>query len=301
MSLLTPMLPENVAASRPPLARRFPIGRGYVLPWVGGGVLAVMVLGAIFVPLVSPFGVDSLDFSAVLRAPGSSVQGHLHLFGTDELGRDILTRVFYGARFSLWISAVSVLGAFLLGTAVGLIAGYVGGLVDDVLMRICDVQLAFPLVLLALAILAALGSSVKDVMFVFILTLWPVFARTARGSTLVLREQTFVESARAVGASHTRILLKHILPNAAGPLVVVGTFQFASVIIYESALGFLGLGVQPPTPTWGNMIAEGRQYLGTSWWISALPGLMLVATTMSVNWIGDGITRVLNPRQRRQV
>jgi peptide/nickel transport system permease protein len=298
---LSPGIEAFDAADELPAVRPRRSLRPYAGPLVGGAVLAVIVLAAILVPWLSPFGVDQQNLDAILRHPGwHDAQGHVHPFGTDGLGRDVMTRVFDGARYSLWISLVSVTGAFVIGTSLGLVAGYAGGVLDDVLMRICDVQLAFPLVLLALAIIALLGASVRNVIIVFVLTLWPVFARTIRGSTLILREHAFIEAARAIGASRTRIVLRHVLPSAAGPLVVVATFQFASVIIYESALGFLGLGVQPPTPTWGNMIAEGRQYLGTAWWMAFFPGAALVLTTMATNLIGDGVGRVLDPRQRRQ-
>ena len=260
---------------------------------LGVAILLLIVLLALLVPVVSPYGVEQQDFNIILAHPSSR-----HLFGTDELGRDIFTRVCYGARYSLFISFLSVAGAAIVGTALGLVAGYLGGIVDDVVMRICDLQLAFPLVLLALTVIAILGGSVLNVILVFALTIWPVFARTVRGSTILLRERPFVDASRAIGASRGRILLRHVLPNALSPLVVVGTFQFASVVIYEASLGFLGLGVQPPTPTWGNMMAEGRQYISSAWWICLFPGVALVLTTAAANWLGDGLNRIIDPRQR---
>jgi peptide/nickel transport system permease protein len=266
---------------------------------IGATMLAVIILATIIVPILSPFGYDDQDLASFLLAPGSrSADGFLHLFGTDSLGRDVFTRVFLGGRYSLFVSLLSITGALIIGCSLGLLAGYVGGWVDDIVMRICDLQLAFPLVLLALAIVALLGGSVSIMVLVFILTIWPVFARTVRGSVLVIREQPFVESARSIGASSWRIALKHIMPNTLSAVIVVATFQFATVIIYESSLGFLGLGVQPPTPTWGNMMAEGRQFLSVAWWITLFPGAILVLATLSANLLGGGVERLLDPRKR---
>lgn len=289
---------EITAPSRRFSVRR--LGEPRAVTAIGVTLLSVIVLATIFVPILSPFGFDQQDLSSFLLPPGSrSADGALHLFGTDTLGRDVLTRVFLGGRYSLFVSLASITGALIVGCSLGLLAGYLGGWVDDIIMRICDLQLAFPLVLLALSIVALLGGSVTVMIVVFILTIWPVFARTVRGSVLVIREQPFVESARSIGASSWRVALKHILPNTLGAVVVVATFQFASVIIYESSLGFLGLGVQPPTPTWGNMMAEGRQFLSTAWWITFFPGAILVLATLSANLLGGGIERLVDPRKRQ--
>lgn len=280
-------------------AGRWRLPRAYVFPALGGALLSLIVLATIVVPIFSPYGYDQQDLSAFLLPPMSvDKTGGLHYFGTDALGRDVFTRVFFGGRISLFVSLVSVLGALILGTVLGLVAGYRGGWIDDVVMRLCDLQLAFPLVLLALAVVALFGGSVTVMVAVFVVTLWPVFARTVRGSVLVLRELPYIESARSIGVSGARIVVRHIFPNCLGPLVVVATFQFASVIIYEASLGFLGLGVQPPTPTWGNMMAEGRLFLTTAWWITFFAGMALVLATLGTNWLGDGIGRFLDPRQR---
>jgi peptide/nickel transport system permease protein len=261
-------------------------------------MLLSIVAATIIVPIVSPYGYNEQNLSSFLLPPMQMGENGVHLFGTDSLGRDVFTRVFRGGQISLLVSLISVAGALILGCCLGLLAGYRGGWVDDVVMRLCDLQLAFPLVLLALAVVALLGGSVPIMVAVFVLTIWPVFARTVRGSVLVIREQPFVESAHSIGASGWRVAFKHILPNTLGPVVVVATFQFASVIIYEASLGFLGLGVQPPTPTWGNMMAEGRQFLTSAWWITFFPGFILVLATLSANWLGRGVERLVDPRQR---
>lgn len=301
-------MPE-VTVDAPPVAAALPRERGarWRLLWrygflalLGGGVIAVVVLGAVLVPLVSPFESDGQLLSGRLNGPGFvDAEGLRHLLGTDALGRDVLTRVFVGARFSLFIALLSVLGSAVIGTAVGLVAGYRGGWVDDALMRVVDVQLSFPLVLLALALVALLGPSLTNVVVVFVMTGWPIFARTVRASTLTLKQRTFVEAAHALGSSATRVVLRHILPNAAGPLLVVATFELAKVLIYESSLGFLGLGVQAPTATWGNMMADGRDAIDISWWITFFPGLTLVLTAAAANWLGDGLNQLLDPRARR--
>lgn len=270
-----------------------------MLAVLGGSVIMLIVIAAFIVPMLSPFGETEQNLLGRLQGPGwENAEGLSHWFGTDGLGRDVLTRVFVGARFSLFISAVSVAGSLLIGTTVGLIAGYRGGFIDDVLMRLVDLQLAFPLVLLALALVALLGPSLLNVILVFTLTGWPVFARTIRASALSLKKRDFVEAARGLGASNTRLMFRHILPNSLGPLTVVATFEIAKVLIFESSLSFLGLGVQAPTPTWGNMMADGRAFLDTAWWVMLFPGVTLVLTAAASNWLGDGLNSMVDPRLR---
>jgi peptide/nickel transport system permease protein len=270
-----------------------------MLAVLGGSVILLIVTAAFIVPMLSPFGETQQNLLGRLQGPGwENAEGLSHWFGTDGLGRDVLTRVFVGARFSLFISAVSVAGSLLIGTTVGLIAGYRGGFIDDVLMRLVDLQLAFPLVLLALALVALLGPSLLNVILVFTLTGWPVFARTIRASALSLKKRDFVEAARGLGASNTRLMFRHILPNSLGPLTVVATFEIAKVLIFESSLSFLGLGVQAPTPTWGNMMADGRAFLDTAWWVMLFPGVTLVLTAAASNWLGDGLNSIVDPRLR---
>jgi peptide/nickel transport system permease protein len=226
------------------------LARRIALPALGAVIFLVVIGGSLLGPLASPFDPYAQDLLARLTPPGTvSDAGHTHRLGADELGRDILVRMLLGARFSLAVSFVSVIGAGLLGTTIGLASGYYGGYLDDAVMRITDMQLAFPTMLLALAIVALLGSSLINVVLVFVLTGWPIFARTIRASTLAYRDGTIVEAARCIGCGDRRVLFRHILPLTASPLAVVGAFELAKVIIYEASLGFLGLGVQPPTPT----------------------------------------------------
>ena len=273
-------------------------GEGF-LALLGGGLLVLMVLFALLVPILVDIDPNHQTLTDRLMPPGSrGSTGVFHLLGTDALGRDIAVRVFIGARFSLLISFAAVLGAMVFGTITGLVAGYRGGLIDDVLMRIVDLQLSFPIVLLALALVALLGPSLGNVILVFALTSWPVFARTIRASTLTIKERAFVEAAYGIGTRRTRIMFGQILPNALGPLTVIATFELAKVLIYESSLGFLGLGIQPPTATWGNMMADGRNYLGTAYWITLFPGLALVTSAAAANWLGDGTNQLIDPRLR---
>lgn len=286
-------------ANRSTHHRRF-LDQGFLLI-LAATIFLIVVAAAVAVPALWPAASNTQDLLGRLRPPGSTDDdGLIHVFGTDALGRDVFARVFYGARYSLIIAFTSVLGSLLVGTVVGLVAGYRGGWVGSVLMRLVDLQLAFPLVLLALALVALIGPSAVNVVIVFILTGWPIFARTVRASTLTLRDRAFVDAARTVGARHPRIMLRHILPNALGALIVVATFELAKVLIYESSLSFLGLGVQPPAPTWGNMMSDGRNYLQVAWWITFFPGITLVLSAAAANWLGDGLNQRLDPRARRR-
>jgi peptide/nickel transport system permease protein len=268
---------------------------------IGGAIIVFVVLAAIFGPTMSPFDPLKQDLLGRLQPPGAvNTDGLRHIMGSDALGRDVFTRVLVGARYSLVISVLSVVGAMLIGTMAGLVAGFRGGRIDDIVMRLVDVQLSFPIVLLALTLVAILGPSGGNVVLVFVLTGWPIFARTTRASTLVLRSRDFVEAAVGMGSPSMTILRRHILPNALAPLTVVATFELAKVLIFESSLSFLGLGVQPPTPTWGNMMSEGRSFLENAWWITFFPGMALVFTAAAFNWLGDGLNAVIDPRQRRR-
>jgi peptide/nickel transport system permease protein len=291
---------EHTTRRRPHLSRAWILIRHAALPLFGAMTLLTVVIAAIVVPEISSLDPYAPNLVARLQPPGwIDENGVTYILGTDQLGRDILTRLFLGARLSLWISFVAVGGSGLAGVLVGLMSGYQGGYLDDIVMRLVDLQLAFPLILLALAIVALLGPSITNVIAVFVITGWPVFARVVRASTLSLREKEFVEAARCIGATNLRILLRHILPNAARPLIVIASFELGKVIMYESSLGFLGMGAQPPTPTWGNMMAEGRPYLNTAWWLIFFPGLALVVTVAAANYIGDGLNELLDPRSKR--
>jgi peptide/nickel transport system permease protein len=260
-------------------------------------VVTVVVLAAVFAPLISPFDPLAQDISQRLKEPGwQDAQGRVHPLGTDHLGRDILARVIYGSRIALLVGLAAVLISGILGMAIGLVAGYFGGKVDDVLMRLADVQLAFPFILLAIAVIGVLGPNLRNIIVVIGVSSWVVYARVVRGEVLSIREREFVQAAIALGGGSTRILVRHILPNAFTPWLVVATLDMARVVVLESALSFLGLGVQPPTPTWGGMLADGRVYLSTAWWLATFPGLAILVTVLGINLFGDGLRDTLDPR-----
>lgn len=273
--------------------------RRSILGLVGVGLAAATVAAALLAPVIAPASPTSVALGSRLLPPMARDRvGVLHPLGTDPLGRDVLSRIVYGARISLIVGAASVALAGVLGLTAGLVSGYVGLAVDTVIMRIVDLQLAFPFILLALAIVALLGPSVTNIVLVFVFTSWPVYARTARASVLVIRSLEYVEAARSAGAPASRVLLRHVLPNASGPMLVVASFEMARVIIAEAAMSFLGLGIRPPTPTWGNMLADGRAYIRDAWWLSTFPGLAIMLLAGSVNFIGDAVRDALDPRLR---
>ncbi len=260
-------------------------------------VVAMVALTAVFAPALSPFDPLEQDIGQRLKEPGwQDAQGRAHLLGTDHLGRDILARIIYGSRVALMVGLSAVLISGLLGMAIGLVAGYFGGRVDDFFMRLADIQLAFPFILLAIAVIGVLGPSLRNIIVVIGVSSWVVYARVVRGEVLSIREREFVQAAIALGSRDGRILLRHVLPNAFTPWLVVATLDMARVIVIESALSFLGLGVQPPTPTWGGMLADGRVYLSTAWWLATFPGLAILVTVLGINLFGDGLRDTLDPR-----
>ena len=265
---------------------------------VGLVVVVVVVVTAVGAPLISPFDPIEQDLGDLrLKAPGfRDAGGRVHPLGTDHLGRDLLARVIHGARPALLVGFAAVAISGLIGMAAGLISGYFGGRTDDVLMRLADIQLAFPFILLAIAVIGVLGPSLKTIIIVIGVSSWVVYARIVRGAVLTLREREFVQAARALGGGDVRILLRHVLPNAFTPWLVVATLDMARVIVIESALSFLGLGVQPPTPTWGGMLADGRVYISTAWWLATFPGLAILVTVLGINLFGDGLRDTLDPR-----
>jgi len=256
----------------------------------GGVLMLAMALTAVFAEVLQTHDPIATDAAYTLGAPRAE-----HVFGTDHLGRDVFSRVIYGARVSLVVglAAVSVGGA--LGTALGIAAGYRGGLADSVIMTLADAQLAFPFILLAIGIIAVLGPSFPTLIVVIGLSGWVTYARILRSQVLVLRAREFVDAIHALGGSVPRVIVRHILPNVLSSLVVVATLELARAIVLEATLSFLGLGVQPPTPSWGGMIHEGREYLDSAWWISTFPGLVLMLTSIVVSRTGDWLRDLLDP------
>jgi peptide/nickel transport system permease protein len=264
---------------------------------IGLLIMSTVVSLAVFADRIAPRSPTAQQILLRLKPPGfvDPRSGKVAWLGTDHLGRDILSRIVYGSRVSLMISVPAVLVAATLGLGLGLVAGYYRGWIDAVVMRCVDLQLAFPFILLALSIVALMGPSLRNIIFVFIITTWPVYARTTRGVVLTIRALDYVQSARSLGASDGRILLRHVAPGIVSPVLVLASFEVARMIILEAALGFLGLGVPPPTPTWGSMLADGRDYLRDAWWIAAFPGLAIMITAAGSNFLGDGLRDMLDP------
>jgi len=259
----------------------------------GGVVLALLILLAIIAPLISSYDPTAVALRTRLQPPSAS-----HFFGTDEFGRDILTRVFYGARISLPVGLIALAIGVSLGTLVGLIAGFYGKAVDALLMWMVDVLLAFPGLLLALLVVAILGVDLRNVMIAVGVSMIPRFARLVRGTVLSAKENLYVDAARAIGVPERRILVRHVLPNVISPVIVLGTLSLGVTILTAAGLSFVGLGAKPPSPEWGAMIAEGRQFLQRQWWIGTFPGVAILLTVLAVNLIGDGLRDALDPRMR---
>jgi len=261
-------------------------------------LVPVGVMG-LFATTLAPYDPNWLDTAARLTPPTMSLSGlGRHALGTDQLGRDVLSRMMYGTQISLTVGAFSVLVAGILGLVLGLIAGYRGGWVDALIMRVVDVVLSFPYILLAISIVAVLGASLRNIIIVFALSSWVVYARIVRGAVLALRNREYVLAARTVGCSPARIVFRHVLPNIVSPLTVIASFELARIIVAEATLGFLGLGVPPPAASWGSMLADGRNYIQMAWWIGTLPGLALTMTVLGINVFGDALRDALDPRLR---
>ena len=287
MSVTATMLPV-VARPRRRLSFRAAFGLG-VLLLIGGS--------AVFAPQLAPWDPARQMLTKRLRPPMWQARGlREHPLGTDHLGRDILSRILHGGRISLGVGLTAVTLSALIGVTLGLLAGFFGGRADALIMRIVDVFLAIPYILLAMGVVFALGPSLLNVILVMGATRWVQFARIVRADVLSIREREFVAGARARGNRPLRLLLRHVLPNALTPIIVVATLELAFMIIYESALSFLGLGVQPPTPTWGWMLADGRNYVATAWWLATFPGLAIMLTVLAVNLLGDWLRDTLDPR-----
>jgi peptide/nickel transport system permease protein len=266
---------------------------------IGGAIVALVVLCALFAPLLAPHDPNAQDLALAVKPPAWSAGGVPgYVLGTDHLGRDIFSRIVWGSRIATIVGLSVVLIGCTIGVTLGMIAGYVGGWLDDAIARVADVQLAFPFILLAIAVVGVLGPSLWTVIAVLGVTSWVQYVRIVRAETMSLRERDFVQAAVASGASQTRILARHILPNIASAVTVLATFEVARTIILESALSYLGLGVPSNVPTWGTMLADGRQYLDTAWWMGTFPGLAVSFTVLGINLFGDGLRDALDPRSR---
>ena len=271
-------------------------------PLLAVAILAVVVVVAAFGPWLAPLDPERQSIASRLSPPGTTgPQGITHWLGSDVLGRDVLSRLLYGARISLLVGLAAIMVGGTLGTLAGLVSGYVGGWIDDVTMRLGDMQLAFPFVLLAIMFLVVLGPGVGNLVLVLGIGQWVTYARIVRAETLSLREKEFVEAARALGDSTTTILFRTILPNTVAPLTVIASFNVASVILTEAALSFLGLGVPASVPTWGSMLAESRDtLLANKWWLAVFPGVAIMLTVLSFNIIGDWLRDAMDPRLRER-
>lgn len=258
-------------------------------------IFAVFTFVAVLAPQVAPFDPLEQDLFARLKPPGTTAGGNLYLLGTDELGRDLLSRIIYGARVSMMVALLSVTVSMITGTAMGLAAGYFRGWVEVVLMRLVDIFLSIPAILLAIIAVAVLGPGLQNLVIVLGFTRWPRYARVAYGQTLSVAGTPYVAASRFIGLPSWRILVRHILPNIIAPLIVVATLEFGLMIIWEAGLSFLGLGVQPPTPSWGSILSTGRNYMASAWWISTLTGACLFLLVLSVNMIGDFLRDRFDP------
>lgn len=259
---------------------------------IGGLITLTIIILAVFAPALATHGVEQMDMRNRFAGPSWD-----HLLGTDNFGRDLWSRLVWGARVSLSIAVIAVVFSVIIGTIVGLVAGYFGGWVDLVLMRITDIFLGVPAIVLALAIVAILGPGMLNVALALIVVAWTEYARVVRSTTLVLREQNYVQAARALGASPSRILFKEILPNAMGPIIVLSSLGLGTAIISESALSFLGFGLPPPTPTWGWTLAYGTKFIRDAPWLSIISGASIMITVLGFNLLGDGLRDTLDPRQ----
>jgi peptide/nickel transport system permease protein len=282
--------PRLVRAMRE--ARRYPLVPIALLTFL-------LVIPAVLAPQVAPYDPLKGSLAKRLMPPVWEQGGTIdHLLGTDKLGRDMLSRMIHGARISLMVSMVAIFVGGIIGTGVGLMSGYFGGWVDAVLMRLVDISLSLPTILLALVMVAAVGPSFGTVITVLVVLLWARYARLVRGETLGIKERDFIARARVAGASHTRIMLRYIFPNLVNSLIVLATLQVGYVILLESALSFLGAGLPRPTPAWGLMIADGRELIVTAWWVSMFPGLAIMLTVLALNLLGDWLRDHLDPKLR---
>ena len=289
------------AAAPPAKAEHAALRRLGRLRWglAAGGVLLLIVASAVFAPWIAPHDPLAVNIRHRLAAPAWMEGGTTaHPLGTDQVGRDLLSRMIFGGRVSIVVGVAAVLLSASIGVLLGLAAGYVGRRTDWTIMTLVNVMLTFPFVLLALAVISVLGPSLINMIIVLGVAGWPIYARVVRAETMAIREREFVLAGRALGMSHVRIVFRQIVPNLVSAIVVIATLQVAQVIILESFLSFLGLGIQPPTPAWGNMLGEGRVYMLNSWWIATFPGLAIFVTTLVINLMGNALRDWLDPHMK---
>ena len=300
---------RNSASIEAALNDRFMSDEGWqrllkaIRPWLkpkiisGGIIVGLLVFVGIFAPLISPFDPNVQNLQITLNAP--TWWDGAHFLGTDHVGRDILSRIYYGARISLVIAVTVVVISGVMGVGPGVISGYFAGRIDFFIQKLVEVVWAFPPLLLAIAIMAFFGQGLGILIFALVTQRWIPYCRVSRGQALSLRSRDFVDAARSLGASNPRIIIKHILPNLMQAAMVIGTFAMATAIISEASLSFLGLGVPPEIPTWGGMLADGRTYISTSWWMALFPGLCIFTTVLGINLLGDGLRDIFDPRLKR--
>src|SRR3990170_6123038 len=289
---------RSATNSRPlgrPARRPSAVARVLRNPLSLAGVLLIggLIVLAVIAPFIAPYDPIQTDLTVRLAPPSRA-----HLFGTDQLGRDILSRILYGTRISLRIAILTAVIATLIGAPLGIVTGYFRGRLDDLLMRVTDMFMAFPRLILAMAIAAALRPTLENVIIAISLAAWPAYARLARSVTLGLREENYVEAARAIGAGSARLLVRHVFPGVLSPLTIQVSLDMGGIILTAAGLGFIGFGAQPPTPEWGVMISEGRNHITQEWWVSTFPGIAISFVVLGFNMLGDGIRDIMDPRLR---
>lgn len=290
----------NAPLARPARTRvRLRNSPGFGQVAIGLILLGLVAILGLLAPLLAPADPGTVGLLQRLKPPAWQVGGlPAHLLGTDHLGRDVLSRLLYGARVSLIVGVVAVVGSGVIGVALGLVAGYYRGRLDDAIMRLADIQQSFPYLALAIAVVAVVGPGLQNLIIVLAVTGWVLYARVVRAEVLSVREKEFIEAARAAGASDRRIMMRHVLPNVMSAIIIIATFNLAYFIIAEASVTFLGLGVDPATPSWGMMLSESRNYLQVAWWYPTFPGLALLLTVLAANLLGDGLRDLWDPRMR---
>jgi peptide/nickel transport system permease protein len=291
----TPMTPpRTVGRTRSLLASLAEIRRSNRLLWIGGILILINLFIAVLGPALAPYDPVAVVLTDRLQAPNPE-----HWFGTDQLGRDVLSRFLYAGRVTIVIAVVAASLSALLGVTAGILSGYFGGRADIILQRVVDIQLAFPTILLAITVVAVLGSSIPILIFVFVISGWVRFVRVIRAQTLVIREFQYVEAARAMGATRPHILRRYVTPNLMTEIIVLANLELARVVLLESGLSYLGLGVQPPFPTWGNMLSDGRLYLTSAWWLVLIPGVAIMLLVLGFNLFAEGLRAYYDPLERK--